>query len=125
SITYMIEHGTHEIFDSYLGSNKNKLFYQLKDNTYDCIVSLKNRFPSETIEEMFEHFRNNLYKIVSEVNKKTYTIVPPKQANTIKGKLIMLYYPGQLLHFNSRADYQKWYEYFELNQNNKDSIINI
>lgn len=123
SLTYMIEHGTNEIFDGSLGSNKNKLFYQLKDNTYDCIVSLKNRFPSETIEEMFEHFRNNLYKIVSEFNKKTYTIVPPKQANTIKGKLIMLYYPGQLLHFNSRAAYQKLYEYFGLNPNNKDSII--
>src|SRR5699024_12196250 len=50
SLTYMIEHGTNEIFDGSLGSNKNKLFYQLKDNKYDCIVSLKNRFHSETSE---------------------------------------------------------------------------
>src|SRR5690625_26372 len=123
SLTYMIEHGTNEIFRGSLGNNKNKLFFQLQDNTYDCSEYFKNRFPGESIEEMFEYYRNSLYKLVSEFNKETYTIAPPRQANTIKGKLLMLYHPGELLHFNSRAGYQKLYEFFGLDPSDKDSIM--
>lgn len=123
SLMYMVEHGTNEIFKGFLGNNSNKLFFQLKDMTYDCSEYFKKKYPGKSIKEMFANYRDNLYRLVTEFNKDTYTIIPPKQANTIKGKLIMLYHPGDLLHFNSKIGYEKLYEYFGLDSDNKDSIM--
>lgn len=126
TIAYMIEFGTNEIFKGSLGNNKNKLFYQEKDNTYNCIDYFKNRFPGESVEELFIGYRDSLYKLISGFDKEHYVVTSPKQANTIKGKLLMLYHPGELLHFNSHFGFQKLFKHFGLEAKKMDSIgLNI
>lgn len=119
----MVEHGTDEVFSGFLGNNSNKLFFQKQDMTYDCSEHFKNKYPGKSIEEMFEIHRDNLYKIVSEFNKDKYVMIPPNQANTIKGKLIMLYHPNELLYINSKRGYEKIFDYFGLDSSNTDSVV--
>src|SRR5690625_6241788 len=104
---YIVEHGTDEVFIGLLGNNSNKLFFQKQDMTYDCSEHFKNKYPGKSIEEMFEIHRDNLYEIVSEFNKDKYVMLPPNQANTIKGKLIMLYHPDELIYINSKRGYER------------------
>lgn len=123
SLMYMVEHGTDEVFSGFLGNNSNKLFFQKQDMTYDCSEHFKNKYPGKSIEEMFEIHRDNLYEIVSEFNKDKYVMLPPNQANTIKGKLIMLYHPDELIYINSKRGYEKKFDYFGLDSSNTDSVM--
>ncbi|PTJ79310.1 AAA family ATPase [Staphylococcus kloosii] len=123
SLTYMIEHGTNEVFNGSFGFNRNKLFYQQKDGTYECIEFMKNKFPNISVEELFIYFRDNLYDMLVNFSKDNYILTEPENANTIKGKLVMLYYPNELITLNSLAIYQKLFKHFGLNYKHKDSII--
>src|SRR5690625_7686439 len=48
---------------------------------------------------------------------------PPNQANTIKGKLIILYHPDELIYINSKRGYEKKFDYFGLDSSNTDSVM--
>lgn len=123
TLAYMIEHGTDNVFKGFLGNNQNKLFYQEKDQTYDCIEYYKTTYPNESVEDRFTIFRDSLYELVSEFDKNNYIITNPLNANTIKGKLIMLYHPEKLLYFNSKSWFENLFKHFGLEYTNKDSIM--
>src|SRR5690625_7396921 len=48
---------------------------------------------------------------------------PPNQANTIKGKLIILYHPDELVYINAKRGYEKNFDYFGLDSSNTDSVM--
>ncbi len=126
SLMYLIEHGTKDISIGFLGNNKNKLFFQNRDGTYDSIDYFKNKYPNKSVEERLSSFLNQLYEMIKNFDKETYVNQAPHNINTIRGKLIMLYCPGELITFNSKNKYIELHKHLGLPYENLDSIeLNI
>lgn len=126
SFMYLIEFGTREIASGFLGNNRNKLFFQNKDGTYDSINYFKNKYPNETVDERLSLFLNQLYEMIVNFDKNTYVNQPPRNINTIRGKLIMIYRPGELITFNSKNKYDALHKHLGLPYENLDSVeLNI
>lgn len=126
SFIFLVEFGTEEIASGFLGNNRNKLFFQNKDGTYDSINYFKNKYPNETVEERLSLFLNQLYEMIIYFDKNTYVNQPPRNINTIRGKLIMLYRPGELITFNSKNQYDALHKHLGLPYENLDSVeLNI
>ncbi|MCF6462926.1 AAA family ATPase [Clostridium sp. Cult1] len=128
TLAYAIEHGTNEIFKGFLGNNQNKIIFNTDGNEYDTIKYLKNKYPNNTIEEIFELYKKGLYKLIKEFNTDTYEsgdiVGLPSGTNTIRGKVLMLYRPGELLHLSSVTIFRKIFKYFGMEYNsNMDSIM--
>lgn len=128
SLAYAIEHGTNEIFKGFLGNNQNKIIFNTDGNEYDTIKYLKNKYPNNTIDEVFELYKKGLYKLIKEFSMDTYESGDieglPSGTNTIRGKLLMLYRPGELLHLSSVTIFRKIFKYFGIEYNsNMDSIM--
>ena len=74
TLCYAIEYGTNAIFRGFLGNNRNKIFFNTVDNNYDTIEWLKDKYIDKPIEEIFEEFLRNFYKIHSyyKVHRRYY-----------------------------------------------------
>lgn len=128
TLAYTIEHGTSEIFKGFLGNNQNKIIFNTDGDEYDTIKYLKNKYPNNTIEEIFELYKKGLYKLIKEFSTDIYESGDveglPSGTNTIRGKLLMLYRPGELLHLSSITIFRKIFKYFGIEYNsNMDSIM--
>lgn len=127
SLAYTIEHGTNSIFKGFLGNNKNKIVYNIKDDKYDCIEYLKDKYPQKNVEEIYRLYVESLYKFVVEFDKESYSKddigALPENRNTIRSKLLMLYRPNELLHISSMEAFKKIFDYFGLDHSNMDSVM--
>lgn len=129
TLSYAIEHGTNYVFGGFLGSNKNKIFYNRPDGSYDAIGTLKNKYIDVPILEIFEQYKNDLYTFIDEFDINTYTPGAigslPGNTNIIRSKLIMLYRPYELLHIGSLATFKKIFNYFGIDFDNNDDSITM
>ncbi len=128
TLAYAIEHGTNMIFKGFLGNNRNKIIFNNEGKNYDAIEYLKNKYPNNSIDEIFEKYKKGLYRLIKEFNIDTYENMDieglPGGTNTIRGKLLMLYRPGELLHLSSVTIFRKILKYFGIEYNsNMDSIM--
>jgi len=127
TLSYAIEHGTNIIFSGFLGNNKNKIVFNTSDGEYDTIEALKNKYPGQSVLEIFELYKKGLYDLIVNFDPDTYVRGPigalPANTNTIRSKLIMLYRPYELLHISSLYAFKKIFDYFGIDyDNNSDSI---
>lgn len=127
TLSYAIEHGTNYIFSGFLGNNKNKIFFNRPDGSYDAIEWVKDKYLDMPIVDIFEQYKQDLYTFIKDFNIDTYTRSSigalPANTNTIRSKLIMLYRPYELLQIGSLAVFKKIFNYFGIEyDNNSDSI---
>ena len=110
-----------------LGSNRNKIFFNYKNNEYDCSEYLKSKYPQKTTEEIYKIYIESLTKLIREFDPKTYSKgdidALPGNSNTIRSKLLMLYRPGEILNISSMEAFKKIFEYFTLDYSNMDSVM--
>lgn len=128
TLAYAIEHGTNEIFKGFLGNNQNKIIFNTDGDEYDAIKYLKNKYPNNNIDEIFDLYKKGLYKLIKKFSTDNYESGDieglPGGTNTIRGKLLMLYRPGELLHLSSMIAFRKIFKYFGMEYNsNMDSIM--
>lgn len=127
TLSYAIEHGTNYIFSGFLGNNRNKIFFNSPDGSYDAIEWVKDKYLDIPILEIFEQYKHDLYTFIKDFSTDTYTRSSigalPANTNTIRSKLIMLYRPYELLQIGSLAVFKKIFNYFGIDfDNNSDSI---
>lgn len=129
TFAYALEHGTNYIFSGFLGNNKNKIFYNSPDGSYDAIEWTKNKYIGMPILEVFEQYKKDLYNFINEFDIDTYAPgemgALPANTNTIRSKLIMLYRPYELLHIGSLATFKKIFNYFGIDFDNNDDSIKM
>lgn len=127
TLTYAIEHGTNIVSSGFLGVNRNKIVYNYKDDEYDCIEALKNKYPEKSVEEIYKLYIESIYKFISEFDKENYSKgeigALPENTNTIRSKLLMLYRPGEILRISSMEAFKKIFDYFALDYRNMDSVM--
>lgn len=127
TLTYAIERGTNTVASGFLGNNRNKIVYNHKDDEYDCIEALKNKYPKKSVEEIYKTYIESLYKFITEFDRQTYSKgeidALPENTNTIRSKLLMLYRPSELLNISSMEWFKKIFIYFGLDPSNMDSVM--
>lgn len=127
TLTYAIERGTNLVSSGFLGNNRNKIVYNYKDDQYDCIDALKNKYPEKSVEEIYKLYIESIYKFIKEFDKENYSKgeigALPENTNTIRSKLLMLYRPGEILNISSMEAFKKIFDYFALDYANMDSVM--
>lgn len=127
TLTYAIERGTNYIFSGFLGNNINKIVYNYEDDKYDCIKALKNSYPNNSVEEIYEKYIQSIYQFITEFDRETYAMgrigALPRGTNMIRSKLLTLYRPGETLHIGSIRWLREISNFFGLNHTKMDAVM--
>lgn len=127
TLAYAIEHGTDSIFKGFLATKRNKIIFNVKEDEYDCVDSLKNKYPQKNTEEIYKLYINSLYKLIIDFDKATYSKgeidALPENTNIIRLKLLTLYRPEELLHIGSVKWFRGIFNYFGLSHSDMDSVM--
>src|SRR5690625_2037901 len=98
SFSNYIENKTNEICSGFLGTNRNRLFFE-KEGKFDTIDAYKNRHHDKSVNEIFEIFKNDLYNYIRQFNIEDYNPdILRGRINVIKFKTIRLYRPDIKLY---------------------------
>src|SRR5690554_1462502 len=81
-----IENKTDAVCSGLLGRNINRLFYE-SNGTFDTIRGYKVSYPNKTVLEIFEIFKEKLYRYITDFSMANYDVsILPGRLNVIKFK---------------------------------------
>lgn len=120
SLMYMIEHGTNQTTSGFLGSNRNKLFFQQKSDNYESAIFIKKLFPNMSINSQFSEYMKQMFNSINRFEETDFLLNPNEYyllrgANTLFTKLLLFYKPGNLLTISSYKIFKEIFDYLGLN----------
>lgn len=126
----MIENKTTSIASGFIGFNRNRLFYQGKNDPKPLIIkaiSGEKRFDGLNDEQIFSLYMNEIYEFITTLDVNNYQ---PKKylygANVIKAKLAMIYRPDcKVCGFTSKEHAIKLAKYLDIQVDKTDDSLGI
>ena len=126
----MIENKTTSIASGFLGFNRNRLFYQGKNDPKPLIIkaiSGEKRFNGLNDEQIFSLYMKEIHEFITTFDVDNYQ--PEKYlygANVIKAKLVMIYRPDcKVCGFTSKDHAVKLAKYLGINIDKADDSLGI
>lgn len=126
----MIENKTSSISSGFLGFNRNRLFYQGKNDPKPLIIkaiSGEKRFHGLSDEQIFSSYMKEIYDFITTFDVDHYQ--PEKYlygANVIKAKLVMIYRPDcKVGGFTSKDHAIKLVKYLGIQIDKVDDSLGI
>ena len=126
----MIENKTTSISSGFIGFNRNRLFYQGKNDPKPLIIkaiSGEKRFDGLNDEQIFSLYTNEIHEFITTLDVNNYQ---PKKylygANVIKAKLAMIYRPDcKVCGFTSKDHAIKLAKYLDIQVDRTDDSLGI